>query len=132
MIDVDHFKALNDSEGHQKGDECLVLLATEFKRCCKRRMDTAARYGGEEFGIILADTEVIHAVEFAESIRLAVAALKLPHPTSPIAPFLTVSVGVATATKDGCFTSEALVAEADRALYAAKKTGRNRVCVTQQ
>jgi diguanylate cyclase (GGDEF)-like protein len=132
MIDVDNFKALNDSEGHQKGDEYLISLATELKRRCKRRMDTAARYGGEEFAIILADTDAAHASEFAELIRLAVAALALPHPASLTAPFLTVSVGVATATRDGCFTSEALIAEADRALYDAKNTGRNRVSVAQQ
>jgi len=132
MIDVDHFKALNDSEGHQKGDEYLISLATELKHRCKRRMDTAARYGGEEFAIILADTDAAHATEFAELIRAAVAALNLPHPASSIAPYLTVSVGVASATVNGCFTPEALIAEADRALYAAKKSGRNRVSVAQQ
>jgi diguanylate cyclase (GGDEF)-like protein len=131
MIDIDHFKALNDSLGHQKGDEYLIAVAAELKRNCKRRMDTAARYGGEEFAIILADTEVTHAVEFAESIRRAVAALRLPHPASPDAQFLTVSVGVGAATRSGCFTSEALIAEADRALYDAKKAGRNRVCLAQ-
>jgi diguanylate cyclase (GGDEF)-like protein len=131
MIDVDHFKALNDSEGHQKGDEYLISLATELKRSCKRRMDTPARYGGEEFAIILADTDAAHATEFAEMIRLALAALSLPHAASPTAPFLTVSVGVAAASASGCFTPEALVAAADRALYAAKNTGRNRVCAAQ-
>jgi diguanylate cyclase len=131
MIDVDHFKALNDSAGHQKGDEYLISLAAELKRRCKRRMDTAARYGGEEFAIILADTDAAHAAEFAEMIRQAVAALSLPHPASPIAPFLTVSVGVAAATGNGCFTPEAVIAEADRALYAAKNAGRNRVSVAQ-
>jgi diguanylate cyclase (GGDEF)-like protein len=132
MIDVDHFKALNDSEGHQKGDEYLISLAAELKRSCKRRTDTPARYGGEEFAIILADTDAAHATEFAELIRLAVAALNLPHPASLTAPFLTVSVGVATATGSGCFTPEALIAEADHALYAAKIAGRNRVSVAQQ
>ncbi|MGP8251528.1 MAG: diguanylate cyclase [Terracidiphilus sp.] len=132
MIDVDNFKALNDSEGHQKGDEYLVLLATQLKRCCRRRMDIPARFGGEEFAIILSDTDVTHAIEFAELVRLAVAGLGLPHPASRTAPFLTVSVGVATATGSGCFTPEALVADADRALYAAKNAGRNRVCVAEQ
>jgi diguanylate cyclase (GGDEF)-like protein len=129
MIDVDNFKALNDSEGHQKGDEYLISVATELKRSCKRRTDTAARYGGEEFVIILADTDAAHAIGFAELIRLAVAALGLPHPASMTAPFLTVSVGVATASGKGCFTPEALIAEADHALYAAKTAGRNRVSV---
>jgi diguanylate cyclase (GGDEF)-like protein len=132
MIDVDHFKALNDSAGHQKGDEYLISLAAVFKHSCKRLMDTAARYGGEEFAIILADTNAAHATEFAESIRLAVAALCLPHPASLTAPFLTVSVGVATATRDHSYSPETLVAEADHALYAAKKAGRNRVCSAQQ
>lgn len=132
MIDVDHFKALNDAEGHQKGDEYLISLAAELRRRCKRRMDIAARYGGEEFALILADTDASHAFEFAESIRLAVVALGLPHAASPIERFLTVSVGVATATRIGCFTPEALIAEADRALYAAKNSGRNRVSAAQQ
>jgi diguanylate cyclase (GGDEF)-like protein len=132
MIDVDNFKALNDSEGHQKGDEYLVSLAAQLKRCCRRRMDTPARFGGEEFAIILADTELSHAIEFAELVRLAVAALDLPHRASPTAPFLTVSVGVAQASAGGSFTPEALIADADRALYAAKNAGRNRVSVAQQ
>jgi diguanylate cyclase (GGDEF)-like protein len=132
MIDVDHFKALNDSEGHQKGDEYLISLAAQLKRCCRRRMDTPARFGGEEFAIILADTDVTHAIEFAERVRLTVAALNLPHAASAAALFLTVSVGVATASANGCFTPEALIADADRALYAAKNAGRNRVSVAQQ
>ncbi len=132
MIDVDNFKALNDSEGHQKGDEYLISLAAELKRSCKRRMDTPARYGGEEFAVILADTDAAHATEFAEFVRLAVTALDLPHRASPTAPFLTVSVGVAGATASGCYTPEALIADADRALYAAKNAGRNRVSVAQQ
>jgi diguanylate cyclase (GGDEF)-like protein len=132
MIDVDNFKALNDSLGHQKGDEYLISLATQLKRCCRRRMDTPARYGGEEFAIVLADTDTTHAVEFAERVRLAVVTLGLPHPASPTAQFLTVSVGVATASGDGCLPPEALVAEADHALYAAKNAGRNRVCAAQQ
>jgi diguanylate cyclase (GGDEF)-like protein len=131
MIDVDHFKALNDSLGHPKGDKYLILLSAELKRRCRRRMDTAARYGGEEFAIILPDTDAAHAIEFAELVRQAVSALDLPHPASPTAPFLTVSVGIATSTGSDCFTAEDLVAGADRALYAAKDAGRNRVCVAQ-
>jgi diguanylate cyclase (GGDEF)-like protein len=95
-------------------------------------MDTPARFGGEEFAIILADTDVTHAIEFAERVRLTVAALNLPHAASAAALFLTVSVGVATASANGCFTPEALIADADRALYAAKNAGRNRVSVAQQ
>jgi len=130
-IDVDHFKALNDSEGHQKGDEYLMLLGAELTRLCKRQTDLAARCGGEEFAIVLPDTDAADAHPFAESVRQAIEALNLPHPTSSVSPFLTVSVGVATVTWECAFTREALVAAADRALYSAKKAERNQVCVAQ-
>jgi diguanylate cyclase (GGDEF)-like protein len=118
LIDADHFKNLNDSEGHLRGDECLVALSAELTRLCRRKLDLAARYGGEE--------------RTAESLRQAIAGLKIAHPASPVAPYLTVSVGVATATREWCCTPDALLAAADRALYAAKKSGRNRVCVAQR
>jgi diguanylate cyclase (GGDEF)-like protein len=130
-IDADHFKALNDSQGHQKGDEYLVALGDELTHLCRRQVDLAARCGGEEFAIILPETSSPDAELFAESVRLAIAGLQLPHLASPVAPVLTVCVGVATATQEWCCTREALVAAADRALYAAKKAGRNRVCVAR-
>ncbi|MGA2910167.1 MAG: diguanylate cyclase [Terracidiphilus sp.] len=131
-IDADHFKAMNDTEGHLRGDECLVALSAELTRLCRRKLDLAARYGGEEFAIILPLTKSADAKRIAESVRLAIADLKIPHPASPVAPYLTVSVGVATATREWCCTREALLAAADRALYAAKNSGRNRVCVAHQ
>jgi diguanylate cyclase (GGDEF)-like protein len=132
IIDVDHFKALNDSEGHQKGDECLVAVGAELARLCRRNMDLAARCGGEEFAMILPLTKSADAKHIGESLRKAIADLKLPNSASPVAPFLTVSVGVATATRDWWCTPQALVAAADRALYAAKAGGRNRVCMAQR
>jgi diguanylate cyclase (GGDEF)-like protein len=90
-------------------------------------VDVAARYGGEEFAFILPDTRAAGAGRFAESVRLAIADLELPHPSSPVAPVLTVSVGVATATLESHSTPEELIAAADQALYRAKKNGRNRV-----
>ncbi len=131
-IDADHFKALNDTEGHLRGDECLVALSAELTRLCRRKLDLAARCGGEEFGMILPLTTAAEAERIAESVRQAIADLKIPHPASPVAPFLTVSVGVATATREWRCTPEALIAAADRALYAAKNGGRNRVCVAQR
>jgi diguanylate cyclase (GGDEF)-like protein len=130
-IDADHFKAINDSHGHQRGDEYLVALGAELTRLCRRQVDLAARCGGEEFAIILPETSAPNAERFAESVRLAIAGLQLPHPASPVAPVLTVSVGVATANQEGWCTREGLVAAADRALYAAKKAGRNRVCAAR-
>jgi diguanylate cyclase (GGDEF)-like protein len=128
-IDVDHFKALNDSQGHQRGDEYLVLVGAEFLKVARRQIDVVARVGGEEFAIILPVTGTSDAMQVAELVRQAIAALRLPHPASSVAPYLTVSVGVATATKDCFCTREALAAAADQALYAAKRAGRNRVCV---
>ena len=128
-IDVDHFKQLNDAEGHQKGDECLVALGSLLSRMCRRKLDLAARYGGEEFAMILPITKTEDALRIAESVRQSIVDLKIPHSASPVAPYLTVSIGVATANKDWCCTPETLVAAADRALYAAKHAGRNCVCV---
>ena len=131
-IDIDHFKILNDTQGHLRGDECLVAVAAELTRLCRRKLDLAARCGGEEFAMILPLTKSADAERIAENVRQAIADLKIPHPTSPVAPYLTVSVGVATATPEWCCTREALLAAADRALYAAKNGGRNRVCVAQR
>ena len=130
-IDADHFKALNDSQGHQKGDDCLVALGVELTRLCRREVDLAARCGGEEFAIILPETGVEGALHFAECVRQGIADLQLAHPVSPVAPFLTVSIGVATATTAWIGNPAALVAAADGALYAAKRAGRNRVCAAE-
>jgi diguanylate cyclase (GGDEF)-like protein len=131
-IDVDCFKALNDSQGHVRGDEVMVLLGAELAKNAKRQIDVAARYGGEEFAIVLPETNSAGALQIAELVRHGIASLKVPHPASPVTPFLTVSVGVATATKEWCCTPQHLVEAADRALYAAKSAGRNRVYVEQQ
>jgi len=131
-IDVDYFKALNDSQGHQRGDQCLILLGAELTRLCRRQLDLAARCGGEEFALILAATSATDAERVAESVRQAIVALHLPHHASLVAPYLTVSIGVATATRRSLCSREALVAAADGALYAAKKAGRNRVRVAQR
>jgi diguanylate cyclase (GGDEF)-like protein len=132
ILDVDHFKALNDSKGHQEGDRYLILLAAELTRIARRQTDTAARCGGEEFALILPTTVSIDAACIAETVKSAIATLNLPHPASPSAPILTISVGVATATSDWLNTPEELVAAADAALYAAKRGGRNRVEVAPQ
>jgi diguanylate cyclase (GGDEF)-like protein len=131
MLDVDHFKALNDSEGHQRGDEYLKLVGSELRRLAKRQIDLAARYGGEEFAVILPETDAAGARRVAESMRLAIAGLQLPHPTSPVSALLTISVGVATATREWRSSPEELIAAADQALYGAKRSGRNRVNVAQ-
>lgn len=131
LFDTDHFKAINDSEGHQRGDEYLVLVGNELTLNARREIDVVARYGGEEFALILGGTDAATAARIAESVRSAIEDRQLPNNASPLAPFLTVSAGVATATRGSWNTPEGLVAAADQALYRAKRSGRNRVEVAQ-
>jgi diguanylate cyclase (GGDEF)-like protein len=127
MVDVDHFKALNDSEGHQRGDDYLIRVGTELRRLARRQRDVVARYGGEEFAVILPGTGTSDALQFADSLRRSIAALGLPHPASPVAGYLTVSVGVATASNQLRAGPEQILAAADEALFRAKRNGRNRL-----
>lgn len=131
LFDVDHFKALNDTLGHQRGDVCLTMLAAEMERVTRRSVDLAARIGGEEFAMILPNTAMEGARLVAEEVRQAFADLNLAHPASPIASCLTVSAGVATATRSLHSCPEELIAAADQALYAAKRRGRNRVVAAE-
>jgi diguanylate cyclase (GGDEF)-like protein len=129
MCDVDYFKRFNDNYGHLAGDQCLILVSEALQSCCRRKSDMVARYGGEEFALILPGTGIESALQAAESAREAVLALRIPHAFSETAPFVTISVGVAEASeRDGARTSPlALIAASDRALFAAKAQGRNRV-----
>ncbi len=130
VIDVDFFKSYNDSLGHQSGDDCLVRIADRVNRHAKRAGDLTARYGGEEFAVILVDTASDAAVRIAEEIREDVRAIAIPHPCSPIAPVVTISLGVATLTPGEHDTPEKLIRAGDLALYESKAKGRNRVSVS--
>jgi diguanylate cyclase (GGDEF)-like protein len=130
LVDVDHFKALNDSAGHQKGDEYLVIVAREIARVGRRTIDLAARIGGEEFALLLPATNAAEAARIAELLRIEIEELRLPHPALPSS-CLTVSAGVATATTEQLCSTEELVAAADRALYKAKSLGRNLIQVAR-
>jgi len=125
-IDIDHFKAYNDSLGHQKGDECLHQVAVAIRRQLRRAGDLAARLGGEEFALLLPETDADGARRLAENVRRAVADLAIAHPASPVAAVVTISLGVTT----GIPTAEAMpgmfLRRADEALYEAKHAGRNR------
>jgi diguanylate cyclase (GGDEF)-like protein len=127
MVDVDHFKAYNDSEGHQAGDRCLRRIGELLRDLAHRPGDLAARYGGEEFVVILSGTGRGDALALAEEIRRRVMELGIPHPASPVAGVVTVSVGVASTVPSPAASAAGLLAAVDRALYAAKHTGRNRV-----
>lgn len=126
MVDVDLFKRFNDTLGHQRGDECLVRVAGVLRETTSRAGDLAARYGGEEFVLLLPDTPADGARGLAEAVRAGVEALGIPHPDSAIGPYVTVSVGVATADPTAGNAAADLIGAADRALYAAKNDGRNR------
>ena len=126
MIDIDHFKAFNDTYGHQKGDECLKLVAQTLRLTLHRPGDLCARYGGEEFGVILPGTGAEGSFGVAEGLREAILELAVPHSGSPVAPVVTISVGVATVVPQEGGSGPALIEAADKALYQSKHTGRNR------
>jgi diguanylate cyclase len=125
MCDIDHFKRFNDTWGHQTGDQVLRLVASCLSENVKGR-DTAARYGGEEFVVILRQTALDGAAKLAEQIRMNVENKKLvKRSTGDILGTITISIGVAQLREGD--SPELLVQRADRALYRAKNTGRNRV-----
>ena len=124
MIDVDHFKSINDHHGHIAGDQILREIAKIIKENI-REIDIAGRYGGEEFCVILPDTDIGGAQYAAERIRQATQTSLLKAYDTKI--HTTVSIGIATFPKDGVMMQE-LIDKADWALYRAKKLGRNRIC----
>jgi diguanylate cyclase (GGDEF)-like protein len=122
MLDVDHFKAINDTHGHQAGDEILSEFGNAFGAAL-RETDTAYRYGGEEFCVLLRETNAESAAIVAERVRLAIATRFGGNQGSAI---VTASLGVAAIPENGT-DAQALIAAADKAMYAAKAAGRNRV-----
>ena len=119
LVDADEFKKYNDSFGHTAGDEALAKLATVLADQA-RALDIVARYGGEEFAILAPDADEEGAITLGERLRHAISAASWPNRE------ITISVGIATLTEQSLCSWE-LIQEADRALYAAKRTGRNRV-----
>jgi diguanylate cyclase (GGDEF)-like protein len=130
LIDIDSFKAYNDHFGHQQGDTCLSTVAQALAAKLKRPADVAARYGGEEFAAILPDTSLEQARLHANAIREHVAGLALQHAPAAHWPMVTLSIGVASLDRERLHEVPALIEAADKALYAAKHGGRNRVVVS--
>ena len=128
MLDIDHFKDYNDTYGHLKGNEILKGLAGMLKEV-SREVDIPARYGGEEFTIIMPETDRKRGRILAERLRKVIAAHPFQHREKQSQGRITVSVGLAT-YPDNAATSFALIETADKALYEAKRGGRNRVCVS--
>ncbi len=126
MIDIDHFKLYNDTYGHQKGDDCLKRFAEELELSFQRSGECVARYGGEEFAVVLPDTTAQEASRVAIRFLRKLEALRIPHEGSPVGPWVTASIGIATEQPSTGVPQTALVLHADRALYRAKNAGRNR------
>jgi diguanylate cyclase (GGDEF)-like protein len=126
MLDIDHFKAFNDTYGHISGDECLREIARAMTRTVSRSTDLVARYGGEEFVVLLPETSLRGAVTLAERIRNCIGALALPHKGSSTG-HVTASLGVVSGRFLTGSSIVDVLTEADVQLYAAKAGGRNRV-----
>jgi diguanylate cyclase (GGDEF)-like protein len=130
LVDVDYFKRYNDRHGHPQGDTCLQRVAQLLGQTARRGGDLVARYGGEEFAVLLPYADREEAVRHAQRCLAAIDAAAIAHGDSPVAPHVTISVGVAVAggtTRPP--TAKALVQAADAALYDAKGAGRHRVMV---
>ena len=125
MIDIDHFKAINDRYGHLSGDACIKAVAETLQGALKRPGDQVARYGGEEFCLILPHGEAEGVTALAEDLRRQVQACRPPIAID--APTLTISAGIAIVRPRPEDDPDSLIAEADAALYEAKRLGRNRV-----
>ncbi len=126
LLDIDFFKQYNDNYGHGKGDDCLRQVAHILLTCLPRKTDFVARYGGEEFAIILPDTHVTGAIKVAEHIIDSMARARIEHEYSRAADFVTLSLGIASTEDISADEGELLLEQADKALYKAKRKGRNR------
>lgn len=129
-IDVDYFKSLNDHLGHSYGDRCMVIIADALQRLRTRSSDLVARYGGDEFLFLLPETDAAGAEDFANRAHSAIKSLAILNPGSADSPTLTVSQGGATAIPRHDKSPQMLLEEADRAMYVAKRRGRNRIFIS--
>tara|TARA_R110001606_G_scaffold47517_1_gene120951 strand:- start:897 stop:1934 length:1038 start_codon:yes stop_codon:yes gene_type:complete len=130
MIDLDHFKLVNDTHGHAIGDRVLIETVKAVQKCLRDR-DLLGRLGGEEFAVVLHDTTIDQAANAAERIRAAIEAMQICNDQGQVVP-ITTSLGVSAAAADtGLDTPESLLAAADEALYEAKHSGRNRVVLAR-
>jgi diguanylate cyclase (GGDEF)-like protein len=131
LLDLDHFKELNDRRGHPAGDDCLRRVGAFLSDTIRRSGEVVARYGGEEFAILLPGVDADVAIRVAETLRDGIERLSVPYGNGS-GRRVTASCGVASMVPDARVTPEGLVASADRALYAAKHSGRNCVRVADE
>jgi diguanylate cyclase (GGDEF)-like protein len=128
MVDVDHFKSYNDFYGHPAGDGCLATVGTSLREQLRGTSDQVARIGGEEFAVLLPGVALAQCADIAERLRLAIAAMELPHLGHAADQVVTISCGCAAVKVQGAQPKD-LCAAADASFYQAKQTGRNRVCL---
>ena len=132
LVDVDHFKLFNDTYGHPAGDRCLESIGSILRTTCRRASDLPARFGGDEFGVIVPGMDSAQAHALGRKIRKRVEAQTIPHENSPIAPRVTVSVGVASMSPVIGKDPADLLETADKSLYQVKHGGRNHVIVAAE
>ncbi|MBK1988654.1 diguanylate cyclase [Sphaerospermopsis aphanizomenoides BCCUSP55] len=125
LCDIDFFKNYNDTYGHPAGDECLKQVAKIISQAIQRPADLLARYGGEEFVLILPYTDTEGAIHIAQSIRYQITNMAIPHVSSQVSQYVTLSLGIATLIPDSQCSPQCLISQADQALYQAKQAGRN-------
>lgn len=126
LIDIDCFKQYNDTYGHPQGDECLTQVAQAIKSVIRTNSDTVARYGGEEFAVILPNSNLEQAQIVAEKIIAKIRQMKIEHQTSTVCKMVTLSIGISVSIPQINDSIEDFIHKADKALYQAKKQGRNR------
>lgn len=131
LIDIDYFKEFNDNYGHLAGDRCIIDVAKTLQGTAKRAGDFVARYGGDEFVVILPYTYERGAVQLGEKMQEEIAKLNIEHSFSFVAKRITITIGISTIIPSNTSTIEDLINMADKALYNAKKGGRNRVEVVK-
>ena len=126
MLDIDHFKKLNDTYGHIEGDRALVNVADKLQQLCNRSGDYIFRMGGEEFGILITDSNEPVEQRFAEKLCRSIEALKIPNKNSDVSRYTTISMGIASKVPQKSDTEDFFLITADAQLYEAKEMGRNR------
>ncbi|MEM7557240.1 MAG: diguanylate cyclase, partial [Cyanobacteria bacterium P01_A01_bin.84] len=129
LCDIDYFKLYNDTYGHPIGDYCLQQVALAIECVMESIPGLVARYGGEEFGIILPQINGLEALKIAQRIAVNINKLHIAHQKSLINDYVTISLGVHSLIPNAESSPELLIALADKALYQAKKEGRNRACL---
>ena len=127
LLDVDYFKNYNDSYGHIKGDNCLIKVAKELSKGCRRSLDFAGRYGGEEFILAWYDTKPEEMIDLSEQIANNIRKLNIPHDKSKVSNLISLSGGMVSGIPSATINSQVLIQHADDLLYASKNQGRNKI-----